>query len=208
MPLRSQTQILSFFERHPKHIFITNCKIEDEEIFNRVKYNYYFNKYTRRSGYSDFIVLTFKILNKISLKLQRIFKVNNIQKFNLKVSYASNWVSLDQDTVNLILKNKLWIDKVFKHSSVSDELFIPTLLNNFPIFKKKIYKIDFKNDTPEELQGNMRYINFWDGSPYTFKDGDEDQLNHAIKEGHLFARKFDLHNNLALKRFIINKVKE
>ncbi|PJE89938.1 hypothetical protein CU093_09960 [Limosilactobacillus fermentum] len=63
---------------------------------------------------------------------------------------------------------------------------------------------------PNTLQGNLDYINWWDGSPYVWKDGDEKKLKKAVALGHLFSRKFDIYNSNSknLKKAIESMIKD
>ena len=46
-------------------------------------------------------------------------------------------------------------------------------------------------DRPEDRQGNLRYINWWTGSPRTWTSEDRAELREASERGYLFSRKFD-----------------
>ena len=173
-----------------------------------MRYRQVFIKYRKRSKKNKVIVYSAKVANKLFIILQKILKINLIKKYKVEVGIASQWVSLDQDTVKLILDNKKWITKVFSKSICSDELFIPTLLNRYPKYKEKIWKKDIIPNKSGELFGNLRYINWWSGSPYTWKDGDEMELDKGIKSGNLFSRKFDFSNTPQLRNYIITRNNE
>lgn len=132
-----------------------------------------------------------------------MIKKNKIKK----VGYASNWVSLDNETVQLLVANEAWVYKVFKKSFCADELFIPTFMYQFGL-DNKIYSKKVLHDKPNDVQGNLRYINWWDGSPYTWKDGDEGKLDYAISLGHFWSRKFDLSTSSNLKNYILSNVEK
>lgn len=108
-----------------------------------------------------------------------------------KIAFGSNWVSLDQDLINSLVEHQTMIHDIFHDGFLVDELFIPIFINIFPKYKNKIYYSSPVNDRPNEFQGNLRYINWWDGSPYTWKLKDYSKLEYARNKGHLFSRKFD-----------------
>ncbi|WP_283576495.1 beta-1,6-N-acetylglucosaminyltransferase [Limosilactobacillus oris] len=199
LPLVPTEKILAFFDDHPGRVFLTNAK-NSNDVRARVKYKYRWLKYTQKSGYSKLTSTFYGMLRKVDLAFQKILRVDYCK--DLQLGYASNWVSLDDDTVKLLLNNKAWIHDTFQYSVLCDELFIPTLLNKYPEYRKKVYYTRPVIDDPEEFQGNLRYINWWDGSPYTWTDNDIPKLEKGIELGHLFSRKFNLANSPKLKAFI------
>lgn len=203
LPLASSDKILAFFDRHPNKIFLTYATM-NSSVYDRVRYSYYGVRYNRRSGFSRLTTIPFRAMNKLSLLIQRLNHVDRFGKNKVALGYGSQWVSLDEQTVQLIDNNSEWITNTFKHSFLCDELFIPTLLNKYPRFKKKIFFSKPVRDKATEFQGNLRYINWWDGSPYTWRDGDESKIDQGINLGHLFSRKFDLQENPGLKKYILS----
>lgn len=106
--------------------------------------------------------------------------------------------------VELLIENKEWVHKVFKYSFCADEIFIPTFLYQFS-YDNGIYSKGPLHDKKDDIQENLRYINWWGGSPYIWKDGDEEKLNYAVQLGHFWSRKFDLKNSPNLKQYILKK---
>ena len=101
-----------------------------------------------------------------------------------------------------LIENEDSLYKMFNRGFLVDELFIPIFLNMHPKFKKRVFYEQKVTDAPDELQGNLRYINWWDGSPYVWRLSDYETLKNAKKMGHLFARKFDE----TVDESIINKI--
>lgn len=195
LPLVGQNHILNFLNNNPNKIFIGyGKKVNDNGIVKRIKYNHLSPRLFGRNHLGRPIRLFFKFIDNLYVFLQRIFGVDKVRKYNLDIDYASNWVILDNYTVELLLGHYAWIKKVFKHSLACDEVFIPTLINKLKL-NKKIYSKKRIDDTPNMLQGNLDFVNWWDGSPYVWKDGDEEKLKDAVELGHLFSRKFDIYNN-------------
>jgi len=167
---------------------------------NRVIYDHYFIKYSAHSLYNLKYGKLFRVLEKVNLGIQKISGLGAMRKRNLpEIRYASNWLSLDESSVDFLLGNEARIKKIFKHAFLCDELFVPTVLFSDSKFEDKLYWDEPVHDVPDELQGNLRYINWWDGSPYVWQDKDIAVLKEAASMGHLFARKFDLEQTPKLK---------
>ncbi|MCT3057818.1 beta-1,6-N-acetylglucosaminyltransferase [Leuconostoc citreum] len=205
LPLLNQKRIHSFFDNHPKKVFLSlaDNRFHFDTVINRVKYYHISSRLTgRKPNVSMFnINFYFRAFDKIFVQIQKILKIDLISKFNLNVDYASNWLSVDNDTAQLIVENSYWIKKVFNYSVAADELFIPILLRKYK-YDDKIYFKARINDDKDGFQGSLNYVNWWDGSPYTWRDGDQKKLEIVLKKGHFFARKFDLEKSPDLKNFL------
>lgn len=203
LPLHSQEYIHNFFDQHPNKVFLTmtsNLAFKRAKIMNRVIYDHYFIKYSAHSLYNLKYGKLFRVLEKVNLGIQKISGLGAMRKRNLpEIRYASNWLSLDESSVDFLLGNEARIKKIFKHAFLCDELFVPTVLFSDSKFEDKLYWDEPVHDVPDELQGNLRYINWWDGSPYVWQDKDIAVLKEAASMGHLFARKFDLEQTPKLK---------
>ena len=174
------------------------------KVYERVAFKTMFPHLTVRTINNNFLRSFLKIYRKFEVELQRIFKIDCFKKFNLELKYASNWCSLNKKAVDILLEEKKLIASIFKNSKVNDELFIPTILQKHQLLDS-VYSIEPTNDKPTDFQGNLRYINWWDGSPYTWTDSSDDinQLKRGKALGHKFSRKFDLERNPNLKEEIL-----
>lgn len=211
LPLVSQDSIHSFFEAHPNKIFLDLRRFEDH-VIERIKYYHPFVRYYVRNqkNLAGFAVYRYAIhlLRRLLRKIQIMLKVNRLNA-NVKLGYASNWCSLNQETVEFLLSKENFIKSLTRQSFCSDELFIPTLLNTFGM-EDKIYD---KTENSQGLRGNLRYID-WDlpglapGSPHTFEatEADFQRLVEARALGHFWARKFDLESWPEMKDFIIDLI--
>lgn len=184
LPLVNQDKIHNFFDMHPNKEFITYSRaISQKELSKRI-HTYHFTKKFRDRD-NAYLNLYRKIEN-------YVFKFIPESKVPVnKIGFGSNWVSIDDELARSLVKADSQINKIFKNGYLVDELVIPTYLNLYPKFKSKVYYKAAVNDKPNEFQGNLRYINWWDGSPYVWKEKDYFQLQKAVKMGHLFSRKFD-----------------
>ena len=207
LPLDTAENIYNFFDSRKEYNFLT--MVSDElyirnKVYERVAFKTMFPHLTLRTVNNKFLRSVLKIYRKFEVELQRIFKVDCFKKFNLELKYASNWCSLNKKAVDILLEEKKLIASIFKNTKVNDELFIPTILQKHQLLNT-VYSIEPTNDKPTDFQGNLRYINWWDGSPYTWTDSsdDIDQLKRGKALGHKFSRKFDLERDLNLKAEIL-----
>ena len=207
LPLDTAENIYNFFDSRKEYNFLT--MVSDElyirnKVYERVAFKTMFPHLTPRTVNNKFLRSILKIYRKFEVELQRIFKVDCFKKFNLELKYASNWCSLNKKAVDILLEEKKLIASIFKNTKVNDELFIPTILQKHQLLNT-VYSIEPTNDKPTDFQGNLRYINWWDGSPYTWTDSsdDIDQLKCGKALGHKFSRKFDLERDLNLKEEIL-----
>ncbi|RSI94078.1 beta-1,6-N-acetylglucosaminyltransferase [Streptococcus mitis] len=207
LPLDTAENIYNFFDSRKEYNFLT--MVSDElyirnKVYERVAFKTMFPHLTLRTVNNNFLRSVLKIYRKFEVELQRIFKVDCFKKFNLELKYASNWCSLNKEAVDILLEEKKLIASIFKNTKVNDELFIPTILQKHQLLNT-VYSIEPTNDKPTDFQGNLRYINWWDGSPYTWTDSsdDIDQLKRGKALGHKFSRKFDLERDLNLKEEIL-----
>ena len=207
LPLDTAENIYNFFDSRKEYNFLT--MVSDElyirnKVYERVAFKTMFPHLTLRTVNNNFLRSVLKIYRKFEVELQRIFKVDCFKKFNLELKYASNWCSLNKEAVDILLEEKQLIATIFKNTKVNDELFIPTVLQKHQLLDT-VYSIEPTNDKSTDFQGNLRYINWWDGSPYTWTDSsdDIDQLKRGKALGHKFSRKFDLERDLNLKEEIL-----
>ena len=90
---------------------------------------------------------------------------------------------------------------------LADEVFIPYLLQEHNLLGR-LYDSRLSYDRKEDFQGNLRYINWWDGNPYTWTSSGEDKsaLLDAREKGYLFSRKFNIESDDNMKDFILKLV--
>ena len=207
LTLDTAENIYNFFDSRKEYNFLT--MVSDElyirnKVYERVAFKTMFPQLTSRTVSNNFLRLVLNVYRKFEVELQRIFKIDCFKKFNLELKYASNWCSLNNNAVDILLEEKKLIASIFKNTKVNDELFIPTILQKHQLLDT-VYSIEPTNDKPTDFQGNLRYINWWDGIPYTWTDSSDDinQLKRGKALGHKFSRKFDLERNPNLKEEIL-----
>ena len=203
LPLKSNRKIDTFFEKNQGKEFILydNEKLQnDPEISRRTKYYHYLQNYRRRYSQkwkNEF----FTFCERVSLVMQIVLHVNRVKDLNWTVKYGSQWVSITDDLVEELLKQKEKITKVFSSTNCADELFVQTVAYNCG-FKDRIY-------CPEdEMAENVRFIDWArgkNGNPYTFRDQDYQSLQ---TNKNLFARKFSESIDKEIIQRICSEIKD
>lgn len=183
LPLTNQDEIHAFFDKNPNKEFITySGALSAKQLSSRL-HTYHFTNEFRTEN---------KLINYYHKLETKIY--SKIPQFRVpisKIDFGSNWVSLDHELISDLINHREWIYKAFHNGFLVDEVFIPTFINLHPEYKEKVYYSKAVTDKPREFQGNLRYINWWDGNPYVWKMEDYSKLKQARKMGHLFSRKFD-----------------
>lgn len=212
LPLVDAKYIYKFFDERKDYSFLTmvsDALYKKNKIYDRVSFKYFAPHLSSRSVNNKVLRRILNIYRKFETGIQRKLKVDFFRKFNLELKYASNWCSLNHKAVQVLVEERKFIEKVFKQTIVNDELFIPTILEKNDLLDS-VYSLEATNDQPTDFQGNLRYINWWDGSPYTWTDSEKDieQLRYGKEQGHLFSRKFDLEKYPELKEKILEIIYE
>ncbi|MCG0678500.1 glycosyl transferase [Lactiplantibacillus plantarum] len=198
LPLASQNEIHDFFDNNPHKQFICYSEMVDQRALRLRLRRHLFTKYYRYSpGVRGNILRIYRHFEQLYLKLTDVFVSKS------KIKFGSNWVSLSDEFVQKLvqLDNQVDIKKKFFGGYLVDELLIPYELEKLG-YENTVYYNGLTHDLESEFQGNARFINWWEGSPYTWKSKDFGRLIDAKKNGHLFSRKFDANIDLN----IINKV--
>lgn len=184
-PIKSQNYIHEFFEKHEGKEFIdyqsSFLEKHSDTIMKRIRYYHPFRKYCRISKIkwiNDF----FRGLNLICITGQKRLKVDRCKKNNLDICYGSQWFSITDVFARYVLSMKSFVERNFKYSNSSDELFLQTILKASP-FLKNLYK-----ETSNTFYGNMRLVDFSRGNPYTFRSSDIEEIKSSE---YLFIRKVD-----------------
>ena len=207
LPLDTAENIYNFFDERKDYNFLTMVSdelFEKNNIYERVSFKYLAPHLSSRSVNNKILKKILNIYRKFEISIQRKLKVDFFKKFAIELKYASNWCSLNRKAVQVLVREQEFIKRVYKKTRVNDELFIPTILEKNDLLNS-VYSLKTTNDQPTDFQGNLRYINWWDGSPYTWTDSDEDveQLKYGKKQGHLFSRKFDIDKYPKMKEIVL-----
>ena len=114
-----------------------------------------------------------------------MLRVNRLKRNGIERLYCgSQWFSITGALAKYVLSKEDWIKSAFSYGCCVDECFLQTLVMQ-SAFAGNL------SMTPEadDYHANMRLIDWKRGNPYTFEDGDYEEL---VASDYLFARKFDM----------------
>lgn len=187
LPLVSQDTIHNFFDSHQHRQFVTfSSQVSKKSLTMRLR-KHIFTHYFRPNGINKVPRLLLSGLRKIEGQYLKL-----TTRPNANITFGSNWVSIDDDFIQKIVEpqNLRFLTGKFKGGFLVDELLIPFELQALG-FTDTVYHHKPVHDRPGEFQGNLRYINWWSGSPRTWRMKDLSELEYARQQGHFFSRKFD-----------------
>lgn len=180
LPIKTQDYIHGFFDRNKGYEFINLWQFKKSTL-SRFRYYTVFPE-----GEGKFRT---RIINHIFKGLQMLVgcRINR----NIDFRFGSQWFSITHSFATYVLSQEQWLEKVFRHTSTCDEIFIPTLVCNSP-FRDKLYIPTPVANQKEVNLANMRFIDWTRGEsirhPWTFRADDLPLLENVP---HLWARKFD-----------------
>ena len=187
LPLKSQEEIHKFFDENQGKEFVHFTGLDlSQSTYNRASLYHLFSKYGRIRNIRS-LRLVIVLMDHISLRLQKIFKVDRLKNSNFKLAFGANWFSITDNLARYVIQQEDMIKKVFSKTTCADELFLQSLVYNSK-FKKNLYydKMD------DNYIACLRYIDWhrkdctsW---PYVWRSKDFDEL---VSSSFLFARKFD-----------------
>ena len=115
------------------------------------------------------------------------FRINRDVDFH----FGSQWFSITDELARYVVEKEQWLEKVFRHTSTCDEIFLPTLVCNSP-FRERLYYPEPVKNQKEVNMSNLRFIDWTRGEsirhPCTFRADDMQLLENTP---HFWARKFD-----------------
>ena len=187
-PTKPQEEILGFFDRNSGKEFISfrfpmnAWPFRNKPYTTEIKYYHFLSKHyrdknllIRKCAYSIEYFLVF---------LQFLIRVDRI-KGQFIAAKGSNWFSITDSFAGYILGNKPLIEKQFRRTRSSEEVFPAVLAYNSEHFREALYDHDYTCSN----NANQRYIDWERGFPYTFRIDDYDEI---IASGFPFVRKTDM----------------
>lgn len=223
LPLVTQDEMHRFFDSHPNKEFIGYNKFFHSSLLDFIKIKIrdrkkiggkkLLNKYKTTNMLSarvrnHFFKKSYR-KNTFILNMYRKFENNFLFLFpqDKNISFASQWVSIDNDLATCLVESKEKIIDKYKNGVLVDEIFLPTFINENSKFKERVYSTKKLGDHTLKLRGNLRFINWNEeslstGSPGNITINDYSELMKAKDSGYLFARKFDINED----REIIDKL--
>ena len=160
--IKGQKEIHTFFEKNKGKEFITfDCHDKAKKsTVDRIRYYHLFTNNMRSQN-----KVIFKISNSLHTRLFNLQKkIGFKRKIPFEIRKGANWVSITDNLVGYILKNKKVVKKYFSKSYCADELFIQTLVYNSDFYKNVYSKKD------DDYNGSKRLIDWNRGMPYTFRE--------------------------------------
>lgn len=183
--LRQSEEIYKYFEQNGCYEYISLGGLKwTREIINRIDYFYFFQEFGKRKK------KLIELLEVISLKCQKSLKIHRVENID-KVYAGSNWFSITDNAVKVVLLEWNRWKRTFRYSYCGDELFLQTILMNSS-------RKDFISE-----KGNLRKIDWTRGSPYSWKKED---LKELLSSNCLFARKINYEDSHIIYEEIDKKV--
>lgn len=181
VPVKSRTYIENYFSQRAGTNFV---KFESRTIsahqLARVKYWYPLQKTNIRSR------LARTAIRELSVLPQKLSGVDRTKRYPGTVfQKGTNWFDITDDLARHVLSQKDAIRKMYRSTCCADEIFLQTIVINSR-FADTLTPYAFEDD----FRACCRYIDWKRGNPYTFQNGDFDELA-SVGPDHLFARKFD-----------------
>lgn len=180
MPLKTQDEIHAFFDSHKGMEFINLWEFKKSTL-SRFRYFTIFPE-----GEAKFRT---RIVNHIFKGLQMAvgFRINR----DIDFRFGSQWFSITDPLARYVVDHEDRLEKIFRHTSTCDEIFLPTLVCNSPFADRLFVPTPVKNQKEVNLS-NMRFIDWTRGEsirhPWVFRADDMPLLESVP---HLWARKFD-----------------
>lgn len=180
LQIKKTEDVHKFFDEHPDKQFIAL-----RNVYSGIGglSRYYF--FLPLRSYNKYIA---KILDLISMYIQKLFKVNRLKNYNCALCKSQQWFSITKECAEYVLTQKEFINKLIRFTCCSDEMFLGTVIVNSP-FKEQIYE-PFRS-----LGGHVRLIDrerCEGASPHTWLMED---WNIIEKSPYFWARKFDLNRD-------------
>ena len=172
-PLMPIEDILLFFNRvEGKSVFHNLCVSTPYQEWSKLRT---YNLFTRHIGYGpDAVRRICQVLNRIGHRIQGHLRIER----NRQITFhkASNWASLTEEAVRLLIDRKALVMKTFRYTFCGDEYFAPTVLMH--------------SDLQDKILSYDQYLKLEMGeaNPRVLCLDDYDTLAGS---GCLFARKFD-----------------
>ncbi|WP_158849953.1 beta-1,6-N-acetylglucosaminyltransferase [Algibacter sp. L1A34] len=179
LPIKSNSEINSFFQIHKEEIFMYANPLPIKtwgfnQGFDRLD-RYWFMRNNKRR--------VVKALSRLTLIFQRFLGIKRT-RFPLNYFAGSNWLNLTHESLvyifNFLKEQPSFLEKL-KYSRATDEIWVQSIIMNSPL-KVKV------------INNDLRYIDWTTGPDYPriLNESDIKKINLSKA---LFARKFKLNEN-------------
>ena len=188
MPIKSQDDIHAFFALHQGKEFI-DVRICNDYKLGRVHIRMLFPPLGLCSNETRMGKKINSFLDAIAKKYAKLLKKAGYTNTIFPIyCTGSNWVSLTNKTVAILLENKRKVLRCFNFTFCPDEFYKQTVLNNEmknPIGFSNSIDI-FQGEKGKGLSSDVRLIDWKRGNPYCFTIDDFDEIEHSSA---MFCRK-------------------
>jgi len=177
MPIKSQDYLHRFFNSNNGKEFVGfyTGEIKNEIDRKVMKFHLFPGSFRDQGG----INIVKKIFRSGYIKFQELIGFHRNKDIDFRK--GTQWISITDALVRLILENKAQIYKIYKNTFCCDEIVVQTICWN-SAFKQNIF------DLTDEGRGCMREIR-WENN--MIRDWTEDDFEYLINSDKLFARKFN-----------------
>lgn len=184
LPLKTQDEIHAFFRDQDKE-FIGMVRNGGGYAKNHANY---YHPFLHNSVYRKSKPL--KALDRAFMYLQKAVGFDRLKGQNLTISTGWTWFSITHRHCRHLVEHRPFIERVFRYTVASDELFMGTMVVNFGL-EDRVYNINTIEQNDFTI-GCKRLINWDRGKPYTWgRFSPEEDFDELMSSHCLFARKFD-----------------
>lgn len=174
LPLKNQDKIHDYFEKlNGKSLFKPMGSNNYELSY---KLQYYHLLLPLAAQENKIVSYIFSRMNDLFVRIQKLFRFKRHK--DVVFSKASQWCSLNRESLKYLVENKNSIIKKYKFTFCGDEIFIISELMNNSFFKEQII-----------FDHNIVYTKFENSRPRVITEIDYESL---INSSFLFARKFSI----------------
>ncbi len=191
LPLKTQDEIHNWFDNFQGRNFISLDPDSNNQhtAIDRISRYWIFQDIVGRRKGIGFVLL--RRLDRVLLKIQKMFKVDRTKKIPMKIYKGANWFSITSDMAEEILSNQKQIMTWFGMGWCADELFLHTIAYN-------------SSQRETIINDSLREIDWERGQPYTYTKEDKELL---LKSEKLFARKFSTTLDSEIIDIVYNRAK-
>ena len=193
LPIKTNDEICRFLQEHEGREFIAFVyrKPNDgrmDDIKERIAIHH---PWQERTGRKD------DLPTRVLSKAQKLLHVDRLKgSSRLKeIGKGSQWFSITAEFGRYLMEQEPLVERTFRSSYCSDELFIQTMVLNSP-FVDSLY-----DPNGDGCGDNLRLIDWERGAPYVLRSQDYSEIMDA-PVSKLFARKFDERVDAAIIRRI------
>lgn len=200
LPLKTQNEIHAFFANQDKEFI---GMVRNGGGYSK-KYANYYHPFLHNSVYRKCKPL--KALDRAFMYMQKAVGFDRLKGQNLTISTGWTWFSITHRHCRHLVEHRPFIERVFRHTVASDELFMGTMVVNFGL-EDRVYDINTIEQNDFTI-GCKRLIDWNRGTPYTWGSLSQDEDFDTLMNSHcLFARKFDERVNYDIIKHIYDTLK-